>query len=280
MSFDETSILQERINSSLNTSTTKQAYSFGKANRFQLKTKQSDFSFHFYDLPSLLSTRSTSLGYGKKGDYSRNNMGCGSNKLSPPISYFDPKKHNSPSFSFGLEKRLKKNKDFSPGPKYLCRISFDKDVPSYIFGKEGLNNYDSIKLKKNFSFLGPGAYFNEKNHELSKSYTSNLINSGNIVIGNEKRFKNLVKNDTPGPGQYNIPGLINEKGFLYNSKYSSIPAKSFLGNKNNISGKNIKRIDFSPGPGSYNFFSIFEGYSRENRGKKKLKKIKFIKDES
>ena len=262
------SILQERINSSLNTSTTKQAYSFGKAIRFKSNSK-SDFSFHFYDLPSLQNKRSTSLGYGKKGDYSRN-LGCGSNKLSPPVSYFDPKNHNSPAFSFGMEKRLKKFKDFTPGPKYLCRISFEKGVPSFIFGKEGLNNYK--KMKKSYSFIGPGSYFNEKNHELSKSFTSNLANSGNIIIGHEKRFRNFLKDTTPGPGQYNIPGLINETGFLYNSKYNSIPAKSFIGSKNN---KINKRIDFSPGPGQYNFFSIFEGYSKEYVDNKKKQKIRF-----
>ena len=272
LQLDDTSIFHERINSSLNTSSTKQAYSFGKALRFNSNSK-SDFSYHFYELPSLQSKRSTSLGYGSKGDYTRHNRGCGSNQLSPPISYFDPKKHNSPAFSFGNEKRLKTIKDFTPGPKYLCRINLQKYVPSFIFGKEGLNNYKS--LKKSYSFIGPGSYFNEKNHELSISPTSNLANSANIIIGHEKRFRNFLKDDTPGPGQYNIPGLINKSGIIYNSKYESIPAKSFIGNKDN----KVKRgIDFSPGPGQYNYFSIFEGYSRENKVNKKDKKIIYNKE--
>ena len=61
-----------------------------------------------------------------------------------------------------------------------------------------------------------------------------------------------------------MPSLINKTGMLYNSKYISIPARSFLCSRNN--GYKHKK-DTSPGPGEYNFFSIFEGYSREKKNK-------------
>ena len=48
----------------------------------------------------------------------------------------------------------------------------------------------------------------------------------------------------------------------FNSKYVSIPARSFLGKRN---AYRAKKVDSSPGPGQYNFFSIFEGYSNVNK---------------
>ena len=119
------------------------------------------------------------------------------------------------------------------------------------------------------SFIGPGAYFNEKNHEISTSFTSNLANSASLIIGKEKRFRNVFKDFTPGPGRYNIPSLINQSGIISDSKYISSPARSFIGSKNN---RFNKRKDFSPGPGQYNFFSIFEGYSSD-RSIKQIKEI-------
>ena len=255
--------IHERVDSLLNNSSTKQAYSFGKSNRFS-NNKKIDFTYHFYDLPSFQSKRSTSLGYGKKGDYDKN-IGCGSNILYAAPSYFDPKNNNSPAYSFGKDKRLKRIKDISPGPKYLFHKSLDEGIPSVIFGKEGLN---TKTLRKNISFIGPGSYFNEKNHEINKSCTSNLVNSGNLIIGKEKRFKNVLKDITPGPGRYNIPNLINNSGILFNSKYVSSPARSFIGMKNY---RILQKKDLSPGPGQYRFFSIFEGFSKAkiiNKNKK------------
>ena len=65
MSLSESESLSQRINSSLNNSSTKQAYSFGHAIRFKQNEKK-DYLYHFYDLPEIKSYRSTTLGYGKK----------------------------------------------------------------------------------------------------------------------------------------------------------------------------------------------------------------------
>jgi hypothetical protein len=253
-------LMNERLNSLLNNSCTKQAYSFGKALRFKIVDKKDNF-FHFYDIPEKKSTRSTTLGYGKKCNYSQI-IGCGSNKLMAAPSYFDPQKHNAPVYSFGVSRPKKRKQDESPGPIYNITKKFGEGIPSYIFGTSGLRNK---KLVRSSSLPGPGEYYNERNHGLSVSSSSSLINSANIVIGKEKRFMNEKKDRTPGPGQYNVPGLINNTGMInYNSKYVSIPAKSFLGKRNEYS---IRKQDSSPGPGSYNFFSIFEGYSKEKRQK-------------
>ena len=110
---------------------------------------------------------------------------------------------------------------------------------------------------------GPGAYHNELNHTIGVDFSSKLSNMGNVIIGKQKRFLGKDRDQTPGPGAYNIPGLINDTGMLnFNSKYISIPARSFLGKRNSY---RIKKVNTSPGPGQYNFFSIFEGYSNSNK---------------
>jgi len=253
---DNDGIMQERLGSLLNNSPTKQAYSFGRALRFK-NTQKKDNSFQFYNIPEKKNNRSTTLGYGKKCNYDQN-IGCGSNQLYAAPSYFDPLKHNAPVYSFGVSRPKKRKYEQSPGPKYNCRKNIGEGIPSYIFGKSGM--YNNKKMQRSTSLPGPGSYYNEKNHELSVSFSSSLLNSANIVIGKEKRFLNRLKDKTPGPGEYETPSLINKTGILYNSKYLSIPAKSFLCSRN--TGK-YKKKDTSPGPGEYNSFSIFEGYTRE-----------------
>lgn len=61
----------------LNKSTSKQMYSFPKENRFRM-TKSSTCN-NFYNLPNVLSTRSTTLGYGTKYDFTR----CNKDKNAP-----------------------------------------------------------------------------------------------------------------------------------------------------------------------------------------------------
>ena len=160
-----------------------------------------------------------------------------------------------------MSRPQKKKQDQSPGPIYNISKKFGEGIPSYIFGTSGLRK--NRRYDRSSSVPGPGAYYNEKNHNLSVNYSSSLINSASIVIGKEKRFRLGEKDRTPGPGEYNIPGLINDTGMInYNSKYVSIPARSFIGKRNDYK---LRKQDSSPGPGSYNFFSIFEGYSKENK---------------
>ena len=95
------------------------------------------------------------------------------------------------------------------------------------------------------------------------SYLSNLQNSKNVTLKlSEKRFK-YIKNNYPGPGQYYLPKLINSTGNIFESKYKSIPAKSFLGSRN--LNKIIK--ENTPGPGQYSYFSQFDGYKNYSLNK-------------
>ena len=257
MTKESDALMQERLNSLLNNSQSKAAYSFGKAIRFKESNKK-DYSSFFYDQPEYKNPRGTTLGYGKKCDYDKL-VGCGSNQFYLSPTYTDPKFKNAPLYSFGMGRPKKKRYDDSPGPKYNC-ANCSYIVPSYIFGKS--EKTGTKKIHRYSSMPGPGSYYNEKNQLLSQSATSNFTNSAKIIIGNAKRFPNNKQDRTPGPGEYEIPGLINKSGFIYNSKYSSIPAKSILGSRSR-SCKYIK--DSSPGPGAYNSFSIFEGYTKEKK---------------
>jgi len=250
--------LNQRVNSMLNDSSTKHAYSFGHAIRFKPFSIKDNF-YHFYKLPELRSNRGTTLGYGKKCNYSQI-IGCGSNQLYAAPNYFDPKQHNAPVYSFGVSRPNKLRKDISPGPKYDVTNKFGENVPGFVFGTSGLKK---SRMRRNCSLPGPGSYFNEEHHKIGPNYNSKLINLGNVVIGKEKRFLTKEKDQTPGPGSYNIPGLISETGMInFNSKYISIPARSFIGKRN---AYKIKKMDTSPGPGQYNFFSIFEGFSNKDK---------------
>ena len=240
----------ERIFSSLNRSKSKAAYSFSHAPRFP-NNNNKDNNFSFYNLPSQKSHRATCLGYGKRFTINNNDDKC-SNMYNIPSS-FNLKYHNSPQYTFGRKYKTNKNyKSNTPGPIYNCRKRFGRDAPFFSLGSK-FNN----KSLDFFPSPGPGDYYNEKNHILGMSYLSNQKNSKNVTLKlSDKRFK-YNKNNYPGPGQYYLPKLINSTGNIFESKYKSIPAKSFLGSRN-FSNKILK--ENTPGPGQYSYFSQFDGY--------------------
>ena len=205
MSSSVSESLNQRVNSILNDSSTKYAYSFGHALRFKPNSIKDNF-YHFYKLPEIRSNRGTTLGYGKKCNYSQI-VGCGSNKLYAAPNYFDPKQHNAPVYSFGVSRPNKLRKDVSPGPKYDVTNKFGENVPGFVFGTSGMKK---SRMRRSSSLPGPGSYYNEEHHKIGPNYNSKLINLGNVVIGKEKRFLTKEKEQTPGPGSYNIPGLISE----------------------------------------------------------------------
>jgi len=52
-----------------------------------------------------------------------------------------------------------------------------------------------------------------------------------------------LDNDNPSPGSYRFENLINGKGTIFQSKYSSNPAKSILGRGGSfINYKNASKI--------------------------------------
>jgi hypothetical protein len=83
--------------SPLNTSTSKQLYSFPKTQRF-FKFKQTTCE-NFYKLPEVRTSRATTLGYGKKFDFTKNDHTGG---FHSNLTDFDKKNPHMPAYSIGL----------------------------------------------------------------------------------------------------------------------------------------------------------------------------------
>ena len=248
------------LSSPLNKSKSKAAYSFGKQIRFK-NNIQKDNYYSFYNLPSTITARSTSIGFGKKYDFTKRNNISGEYYLSSPINSFDSKYKNSPSYTIAKKYDLKMPKHL-PIELYNCSNNFGNFSPKYSIGLKFKNK----TLSKKEILPGPGYYYNERNHKLLKSYSSNFSNAVRIRLDlNEKRFKYNKENFSPGPGKYKIPSLINKNGFIFQSNFKSELGRSFIGkNVGNSDVKISSNLFFDiPGPGQYNFFSEFEGFSNE-----------------
>ena len=112
-----------------NTSTAKFQYSFSKASRFptpnmaeeirkkrlnDLKAKGNDVvikesHYRIYKLPSTLSQRKTTFGYGKKSDFTKGGNYCKEACYNPGTD-FDPKNPHGPKYSFTQAPRSGKKK--------------------------------------------------------------------------------------------------------------------------------------------------------------------------
>jgi hypothetical protein len=173
-----------------------------KINFFEFKKihfKISICKTFFYNIPSASSDRYTTLGKGKKFDFSKlNNNKCSEFYEKP--SDFNPKKPNAPAYSFGISRNYYK--------KVFCDTNLDygKDVPgpgkyetSKVFGNGGpkFSLYGRIKDRINNSIKnpGPGQYESFSINPLGKFHFSNLKNATNIVFGSskEKRFNYTCK---------------------------------------------------------------------------------------
>ena len=246
-SINDSDITGEQISSNLlNKSHSKQMYSFPKASRFKLSKTPS--SSVFYNIPSSRSSRSTSMGYGTKSDFTKN-------KNNPNLPFYNIKRlfdyRETPLYSFG-QILIYKKKDKGPGPaKYNIRKNFGSDAPKFSFGKK-------IKNKKKENFPGPGSYENyikiNCKNPLSK-YKNSLINGWSL----SKSYRmNKIDNFIPGPNYYHLGNLINGSGFIFNSKYKSSLGKSMISRR----GSFLQGND-NPGPGSYESFSEFGIYRKK-----------------
>jgi hypothetical protein len=277
---------RERIvNHVENNSPSKFMFSFGKASRFP-KLSRMTYSDKFYDLPSTRMNRTTTLGFGTKYDFTKINKGTEFLYLKRDS---DKGNYIGPQYSFGLSREKFKRVvcpginiiDLNiPGPgKYNIRKKIGENTPKYSIGEK-------LKL---FSFLnknnhnpGPANYSPKTNlNKEGKYILSRLrnIKSSSFGLDKEKRFVK-TNNNVPGPGSYNIKGLI---GNNFISKYKS---GIFI----TISQRFKKRLieHNYPGPGSYMSFSEFgiltpitrknkSNIQRSNKDKENKKKIVRIK---
>ena len=240
----------------INDSTSKAMYSFPLSKRFPKLEK--DNSTFFYNMPSTLSKRSTSIGYGDKSTILLSRKGKSDNIYNLPMSFNLNDANGSPKYTFGY------GRDICRKPK--CLDSRQTPGPSNYFPykKFGQNAFHysmsfRYKYKKEpDNFPGPGTYeFPEFNNRGVYS-SSGLRNSQSNKFSKNKRF-DYYDWKYPGPGTYNSENLIKGNGVVYNSKFISNNGKTF--------GKKLKWIKdplITPGPGSYEYFSEFRGFDRKN----------------
>jgi len=245
-------------NNMLNNSKSKQFFSFGKAKRFSNNNFATEGD-SFYDIPSTLSKRGTSFGYGNKVDITLIDN-SEKLKINPPfyeISKIKDSSHkNSPKYSFGSKNYNLKgiNKFITPGPNYEVSNIFGKESPKYSFHIR--NNY----IGDHFNSPGPGCYEStnlSKNGKYFSSKTRNISTS----TWSKSKSPRFAKIKAATDLSYNLGNLMSGNGKCFNSKYSSSPAKSMGLKLTSIFDQNK---NYNPGPGEYESYSEFINYQTNN----------------
>ena len=257
----------------INTSTSKQMYSFPTSKRFNDYVK--DESSFFYNIRTPFTKRSTSFGYGSKVVFSDSNKypGPGSYNNLPYINskgrYANSELPNTQQNKFGNELRFKSktitNETPSPNsyrPETMIKgtgIIYNSRYKSNL-GKSMGSRLGLIGEK--LITPGPGSYdfmnINQKGKYPSSILSNSILNS----FSKDIRFKPVEENGNPGPNAYRLESMIKGNGIMYNSRYNSNLGKS-MGIKLNDLNKST-----TPGPGAYEFFSDFEGFYKYGKKKK------------
>ena len=212
MSITVANSAQVSLHSS-NRSPTKQAWSFNKSERFdymknRLKTNGN------YDIPTTLSRRGTSFGYGPRKNFAVNNG------VPSPNSY-------------------QTKSDFCKNPG---KNAFSFGIAREAYEKVYLKEHPSQAGKK--SIPGPGSY----------KVNSIIGNDGRKFSFRPKtRDVNmfLLAKDSPGPGAYDFRASVNSKAMNFNSKFQSAPSCTFNKTKHGRFSTSQNPSKKSPGPGSY-----------------------------
>ena len=249
-------------NSPLNHSKSKYMYSFGKAQRFPIINRAYGGSF-FYNLPSMKTKRSTSIGYGTKYDFTRDA------KSKSPVFYnyksdFDQKNPSGPRYSFGLGRdRMYKSTD-NPGPG---PANYNVLKP---FGRDGIKYTMRIKYNRSSSMVnigspGPGAYSAVTKINPNGTYiVSKNENVHPVEFSKDKteRF-NYHYEVTPGPSDYKKGSMF---GKIFDSKF-----RSTNGITMRPKFKIMDSRDCYPGPGAYKYFSEFGIYEKDDTKRRNIK---------
>ena len=257
----------------INTSTSKQMYSFPTSKRFNDYVK--DESSFFYNIRTPFTKRSTSFGYGTKVVFSDSNKypGPGSYNNLPYMNskgrYANSELPNSQQNKFGNELRFKSktitNETPSPNsysPETMIKgsgIIYNSRYKSNL-GKSMGSRLGLISEK--LITPGPGSYDFMNINKKGKYPSSILSNSIQSSFSKDIRFKPVEDNGNPGPDAYRLESMIKGNGIMYNSRYNTNLGKS-MGMRLNDLNKST-----TPGPGAYEFFSDFEGFYKYGKKKK------------
>ena len=210
-----------KVDVNINSSTSKQMYSFPKGNRFKELRKTSETLF--YNLPSTKSHRFAAFGFGGRSDFT-----SGLLKNKAQVYYEIPSDFNtrlrnghSPQYSFGKGredcKRPTNNIDKNdPGPgAYNVRKPLGSDALKFSLFGRGWDKIDNFRLTRNLP--GPGHY-NEKLaiNGNGKYPTSTFGNTHQLGFSRTERFK-VKFNKYPGPGTYENDTIFNNTGYNIDS---------------------------------------------------------------
>ncbi len=300
-----------------NTSTAKFQYSFSKASRFptpnmaeeirkkrlnDLKAKGNDVvikesHYRIYKLPSTLSQRKTTFGYGKKSDFTKGGNYCKEACYNPGTD-FDPKNPHGPKYSFTqaprsgkkkIEKKKKEGEENEEKKDDKTAHIVDPDGPSpaaynylkpfgYDAPKVSMKGRHETPIKRHGEKEGEE---NEKKEEKKepqftkvsiqittsgKYPVSQIPNVNSIKMDKDKSKRTQFEaNKNPAPNEHPLPKLLG--GHIIESQYRSYEPIT-------IAGKHYVKDSRSnyPGPGSYvipSDFGIYESkdadkYTKEN----------------
>lgn len=250
----------------INNSTSKQMYRFGTEKRFHSFKKEYDA--FFYNLPSVKDRFTTSFGIGGKSDFTKNVMKDKSHSYYDVPREFDLKRRNTPQYSFGYGRDVCKRPEYAikkPTPgvgSYNLRKGLGEDALKFsIFGRE----WDHRKISPSNAFItpGPGQYEETlKTNEQGNYVTSLYGNTWKIRFAGPERFK-VKYNKNPPPGAYELGTMFNKTGLQFSSQFNSTIAKTMSHRPNCFYAPYRKTT--LPGPGTYDVFSDFNGYTDEHR---------------
>jgi hypothetical protein len=254
---------QQIHNSPLNTSPSKQQWSFPRSSKFGVEPKPI-CSKPYYDLPPVRSSRSPGFGYGQKYDFTKaSTRSPAPNNYKIPDMFSEKKKKTGYSFGLGREAMAVTGSQFvgekkSPGPGAYDVRETNKVAISYSF-KGRSPAPEAMTTTK--IVPGPGAYSNYDTMTPKGSlYLSKYKSSGASTFAppHSGRFDSTKEIKIPGPGAYNLDAGISPKGSYFISKFHSSMARTF-GHSMRASGSQ-RSLNIAPGPGSYRLPSDFGHY--------------------
>ncbi|CAG9328293.1 unnamed protein product [Blepharisma stoltei] len=251
----------------LNSSKSKQQYSFGKSQRFaepfKPPCKQS-----CYDLPLTLKTRSTMFGFGDRSDFTKQKA-----ESPPPWHYEAPSSLKKVSFSFGTARELCNKQVFeshkrpdpsNPGPgSYSYRQkSVGDDGPRWSL-RSRTNSLGELKEQKNLP--GPGNYAPKWNMNKTGQYFLSSWGSTKVrTFGSSSsdRFANTngIYSNVPGPGTYKPIEGISKNGDYFFSRFHSSSTRTFGKSERSSQPSSPGEV---PGPGAYQLPSEFGIYDEK-----------------
>ena len=297
-----------------NNSTAKFQYSFSKASRFPIPNyaeqlrqkklqaklekgeevpqikKKINSDYPFYKIPSTLSLRKTTFGFGKKYDFTKIGNNCIKSCYNPGTD-FDPKNPHGPKYSFTraprsgkakIQKKKKPDEETEENNKKNELIDPDGPSPAKYYYLKPFG-YDAPKVSMKFRHGDTpkkkgdkeGEDEPEKKAEEKSSLTkvtiqitrtgkypvSQIPNVNSVQFGNDKSKRTqFVTNKNPAPGDYKLPKILG--GHVIESQYRSYEPIT-IAQRHQVKDS---RSNY-PGPGSYPLPSDFGQYESKDADK-------------